>query len=51
MSTFDSRFDDAIEPLRRKANGLLHMDALALLGFGPRLPEAVAELHERLVRA
>lgn len=39
------------EPLRRKANGLLHMDALALLGFGPRLPEAVAELHERLVRS
>ena len=38
------------EPLRRKANGLLNMDALALLGFGPRLPEAVAELHERLVQ-
>lgn len=28
---------------------LVHMDALELLGFGPRLPATVAALHKRLV--
>ncbi len=34
-----------------KRRALVHLDALKLLGFGPRLPEAVRELHERMVLA
>ncbi len=30
---------------------LMHLDALELLGFGPRLPDVVERLHERLRRA
>ena len=34
---------------RRQAPGaLVHLDALELLGFGPRLPDVVERLHERL---
>ena len=35
---------------RQRAGGrsLLHLDALELLGFGPRLPEVVQHLHERV---
>ena len=30
---------------------LVTMDALQLLGFGPRLPQAVREVHDRMVVA
>lgn len=30
---------------------VVHLDALELLGFGPRLPDVVERLHERMVRA
>ncbi len=37
---------------RRQGGGaLVHMDALELLGFGPRLPATVRQLHDRMVRA
>ena len=37
---------------RRSSPGaLIHMDALQLLGFGPRLPQTVRELHNRVVLA
>ncbi|MBN9370514.1 ABC transporter substrate-binding protein [Hydrogenophaga sp. YM1] len=38
---------------RRRDSGraLVHLDALELLGFGPRLPRVVGELHQRLVAA
>lgn len=44
------RPDLALTPAyrRRERGGLLHFDALALLGFGPRHPQTVAQLHERL---
>ncbi len=35
---------------RGSANALVHLDALELLGFGPRLPEVVERLHNRVVR-
>lgn len=36
---------------RQRAGGrsLLHLDALELLGFGPRLPEVIQWLHKRVV--
>lgn len=34
-----------------KHKALVHMDALKMLGFGPRLPMAVLELHEKIVLA
>ncbi len=36
---------------RDSGHGLVHLDALELLGFGPRLPRVVADLHRRLVVA
>jgi iron complex transport system substrate-binding protein len=33
---------------RGQARTLVHLDALELLGFGPRLPAVVARLHEQL---
>ena len=39
----------ALTPAGR-ARRVVAMDALYLLGFGPRLPEAVAELSERIAR-
>ncbi|TNF61306.1 MAG: ABC transporter substrate-binding protein [Burkholderiales bacterium] len=36
---------------RERARTLVDMDALALLGFGPRLPEVVWQLHESLMSA
>lgn len=36
---------------RASAGALVHLDALELLGFGPRLPDVVERLHERVVRA
>lgn len=35
---------------RRNAGSLVHMDALQLIGFGPRMPATVSQLHERMVR-
>ena len=37
--------------LRAQANALLHLDALELLGFGPRLPGTVRELQRRMTQA
>jgi iron complex transport system substrate-binding protein len=34
-----------------KRKALVHMDAMKMLGFGPRLPEAVRELHQKVVLA
>lgn len=31
-----------------KRRALVHLDALALIGFGPRMPQVTAELHTRL---
>ncbi len=36
---------------RRTSGGLVHMDALELIGFGPRLPGTVRRLHDQMVRA
>ncbi|MBL0917451.1 MAG: ABC transporter substrate-binding protein [Hydrogenophaga sp.] len=38
---------------KHRASGrtLVHLDALALIGFGPRTPQVVADLHERLFPA
>lgn len=47
---FWTRPELALTPAyKRKA--LITMDALQLLGFGPRLPQAVREVHERIVAA
>lgn len=34
---------------RAHPGALVHLDALELLGFGPRLPQTVRELHQRVV--
>ena len=45
-----SRPELALTPaFKRKA--LVHMDAMKMLGFGPRLPDAVRELHQKIVLA
>ncbi|WP_297753325.1 ABC transporter substrate-binding protein [Hydrogenophaga sp.] len=36
---------------RASQKTLVHLDALELLGFGPRLPDVIERLHERMVRA
>ena len=36
---------------RAKAGALVHLDALELLGFGPRLPDVVERLHRQIVQA
>jgi iron complex transport system substrate-binding protein len=36
---------------RQARRTLLHRDALELLGFGPRLPDVIEQLHQRVVRA
>lgn len=51
---FWQRPELALTPaFRRRASvgALVHLDALELLGFGPRLPDVVERLHERVVRA
>ncbi len=48
-AVFWQRPELALTPAwRRRGSGraLLHLDALELLGFGPRLPEVVERLHE-----
>jgi iron complex transport system substrate-binding protein len=34
---------------RRSGRTLLHLDALELIGFGPRLPDVIARLHEQVL--
>ena len=34
-----------------KTKALMHFDALELLGFGPRMPQTVRKIHEKLVLA
>ncbi len=47
---FWTRPELALTPaFRRRA--LVTLDALQLIGFGPRLPAAVREIHEKMVRA
>lgn len=36
---------------REQAGALVHLDALALLGFGPRLPQVVQQLHQMVLAA
>jgi iron complex transport system substrate-binding protein len=36
---------------RRRDRALLQLDALELLGFGPRLPDVVEKLHQRVLAA
>lgn len=36
---------------RDSGRALVHLDALELLGFGPRMPHVVGDLHQRLVVA
>lgn len=36
---------------RQSDRSLLHLDALELMGFGPRLPDVVERLHAQVVRA
>jgi iron complex transport system substrate-binding protein len=48
VDKFWTRPELALTPaFKRKA--LVHMDALQLLGFGPRTPQSVRELHEKVV--
>jgi iron complex transport system substrate-binding protein len=50
LEKFWSRPELALTPaFKRKA--LVHMESLKLLGFGPRMPEAVWELHQKAVLA
>lgn len=36
---------------RTSGRSLLHLDALELIGFGPRLPDVIERLHDQMVRA
>lgn len=36
---------------RQNGRSLLHLDALELMGFGPRLPDVIARLHAQVVRS
>jgi iron complex transport system substrate-binding protein len=50
LDKFWSRPELALTPaFKRKA--LVHMESLKMLGFGPRLPDAVMELHQKAVLA
>lgn len=49
---FWQRPEIALTPAYRQRQGdrsLMHLDALELLGFGPRLPGVVEKLHQRVV--
>lgn len=53
-ATFWRRPELALTPAYRRrmsAGALVHLDALELLGFGPRLPDVVERLHRQLVLA
>lgn len=47
---FWQRPELALTPAHAR-RAMVHLDALELLGFGPRLPDVVERLHERMVRA
>lgn len=48
LDKFWSRPELALTPAFR-TKALVHLDALELLGFGPRLPTTVRSLHQKLV--
>jgi iron complex transport system substrate-binding protein len=50
IDAFWTRPELALTPAYKR-RALVRMDALLLLGFGPRLPQAVAEVHEKIVNA
>ncbi len=50
LDKFWSRPELALTPAF-KTKALLHLDALELLGFGPRLPATVLSLHQRITKA
>jgi len=53
-AAFWQRPELSLTPAWRRRQGgaaLLHQDALALLGFGPRLPQVLEQLHQGLLRA
>lgn len=50
IEKFWTRPELALTPAYRK-RALVTMDALQLLGFGPRLPQSVAHVHERFAAA
>ena len=50
VEKFWSRPELVLTPAYRK-RALVTMDALQLLGFGPRLPQSVADVHARLMAA
>ncbi|WP_291080714.1 ABC transporter substrate-binding protein [Hydrogenophaga sp.] len=47
---FWQRPELALTPAHAR-RAMVHLDALELLGFGPRLPDVVERLHERMVKA
>ncbi|MBX3587008.1 MAG: ABC transporter substrate-binding protein [Ramlibacter sp.] len=49
-ASFWQRPELALTPAYRRRS-LITLDALLLLGFGPRLPQAVREVHDRLAAA
>ncbi len=50
VEKFWTRPELALTPAYKR-RALVTMDALQLIGFGPRLPAAVRDIHEKLVRA
>jgi iron complex transport system substrate-binding protein len=48
LDAFWSRPELALTPAFKRKS-LVHMDAMKMLGFGPRMPEAVRELHQKVV--
>lgn len=53
-AAFWRRPELALTPAYRRratAGALVHLDALELLGFGPRLPDVVERLHRQIVQA
>lgn len=53
VDRFWQRPELALTPAYRRRQGgrsLLALDALELLGFGPRLPDVVEQLHDRVVK-
>ncbi len=47
---FWQRPELALTPAHAR-RAMVHLDALELLGFGPRMPDVVERLHERMVKA
>ena len=50
LDKFWSRPELALTPAF-KTKALVHLDALELLGFGPRLPATVLAVHQRITKA